>query len=174
MKNISTVSKIFAFLALTASAIWIGSYLTSLLAVYQLFEGADLTLKQYITDENINGILFTLLPIIVTPFITFIVMIVSFILFIVFSKINLRQNGWLFIILIAVLITLPFEVYLMSIDYKIISILQNSTFDSNQVLLLLKERITKLSSFPLIIMLTYISFYYFIIFKPLTKVIEDK
>ncbi len=174
MKNISTISKIFAFLALTTGAIWIGSYLTRLFAVYQLFEGAELTLKQYITDENITGILFSLLPIILTPFISFIIMIISFILFIILSKINLRQNGWLFIILIAVLITLPFEVYLMSIDYKIISILQNSSIDPNQVLILLKERITVLGGFPLIIILTYISFYYFIVFTPLTKIIKDK
>lgn len=174
MKNISITSKIFAFLTLTASAIWIGSYITRLFEVYQLFEGAELTLRQYITNENISGILFSLRPIILTPFISFIIMIIAFILFIIISKVNLKQNGWLFIILIAVLITLPFEAYLMTIDYKIISILQNSTFDPNQVLILLKNRITIFSGFPLIIILTYISFYYFIVFKPLTKIIEDK
>lgn len=169
MKNISTISKVFAVLSLIAAAIWVGSYLSRLFLVYQLFEGPDLILKSYITNENVNGILFSILPSFVLHFIAFIVMFISTIFFYITSKINLRYNGWLFIILIAIIITTPFEIYLMLIDYKIIMMLNNSSFDSNTVISLLRDRIKDLSSYSIVAILTYLSFYYFIVFQPLTK-----
>lgn len=57
----------------------------------------------------------------------------------------------------------------MLIDYKVILLLYSGSFDSNQVIVLLKDRIKDLSSFPIVAILTFISFYYFIVFKPLTK-----
>jgi hypothetical protein len=172
MKNISTLSKYFAFLTLAAGSIWIGSYISRLFSVYRLFVGPDLSLQSYINSQNVDWILISLLPILITPFITFIIMIFSFLWFIVISKIKLKDNGWLFIILVAVLITLPFEIYLMTIDYKIITQLMSSSIDSNQIINLLKERISLLSSFPIVIILTYFSFFFFIIFRPLTKTIN--
>lgn len=169
MKNISTISKIFAVLSLIAAAIWVGSYLSRLFLVYQLFEGPDLILKSYITDENVNGILFSILPSFVVHFIAFVVMFFTTIIFYLTSKINLRFNGWLFIILLAIIITTPFEIYLMVIDYKIIMMLNNGSFDSNTVINLLRDRIKDLSSYSIVAILTYLSFYYFIVFQPLTR-----
>jgi hypothetical protein len=169
MKTIPTIAKFFAFIAFSTGSIWLGSYLVRLLSVYQFFEGQDLALKSYYSSRNLDGILISFLPIILTPFISFVVTIMAFILFIITSKINLRENGWLFIILIAVLITLPFELYLMTIDYKTIIQLMSSQINSNQIISLFRERIKVLSSFPIVIVLTYFSFFYFIIFKPLTK-----
>ena len=169
MKNISTISKVFAVLSLIAAAIWVGSYLSRLFLVYQLFEGPDLILKSYITNENVNGILFSILPSFVVHFIAFIVLFLSNTIFYLTSKINLRYNGWLFIILIAIIITTPFEIYLMLIDYKIIMMLNNGSFDSNTVISLLRDRIKDLSSYSIVAILTYLSFYYFIVFQPLTK-----
>jgi len=137
--------------------------------VYQLFEGQDLVLKNYITNENINGILFSIFPLFVVHFTAFIVMFISTIIFYLSSKINLRFNGWLFIILIAILITTPFEIYLMLIDYKVIMMLNSGSFDSNTVISLLRDRIKDLSSFSIVAILTYLSFYYFIVFQPLSK-----
>ena len=169
MKNISTISKVFAVLSLIAAAIWVGSYLSRLFLVYQLFEGPDLILKSYITNENVNGILFSILPSFVVHFIAFIVLFLSTTIFYLTSKINLRYNGWLFIILIAIIITTPFEIYLMLIDYKVIMMLYSNSFDSNTVINLLRDRIKDLSSYSIVVILTYLSFYYFIIFQPLTK-----
>ena len=169
MKNISLTAKWFALLSLISGSIWIGSYLSRLFTVYGIFEGPELALRSFVNDQNISGILYSFLPVILTPFISFIVMIVAFILFVITSKISLKENGWLFIILIGIIVTLPFEVYLMLIDYKIIMTLMSSSFDSNSVITLLKDRIKDLSSFPIVIVLTYISFFFFIVFKPLTK-----
>lgn len=169
MKSNSTLSKIFAVLSLMAGSIWVGSYLSRLFVVYNLFEGPDLVLQKYITNENINGILFSLLPSILVHFIAFIVMIFATLIFYAANKVNLKFNGWLFIILIAVIITVPFEIYLMTIDYRIITMLNGTSFNSAAVIELLKDRIQNLSSYPIVAILTYISFYYFIVFQPLIK-----
>jgi len=169
MKNISTISKIFAVLSLISAAIWVGSYLSRLFLVYQLFEGPDLLLRSYINNENIDGILFSLLPTILVHFISFIVMFLTTIIFYLKSKIILKYNGWLFIILIAIIITAPFEIYLMLIDYKVIMMLYSGSFDSNIIINLLRDRIKDLSSYSIVAILTYLSFYYFIVFQPLTK-----
>jgi len=169
MKNTSTFSKIFAVLSLISAAIWVGSYLSRLFLVYQLFEGPDLIVKGFINNNNVTGILFSILPSIVVHFVSFIVMLISTVIFYLTSKISLRFNGWLFIILIAILITAPFEIYLMSIDYKVIMMINSGSFDSNTIIILLRDRIKDLSSYSIVAILTYLSFYYFIVFKPLTK-----
>jgi hypothetical protein len=169
MKNISTISKIFAVLSLISGAIWVGAYLSRLFLIYQLFEGPDLVLKSYINNENVNGILLSILPSFVVHFVVYIIMLITIIIFYVTSKISLRFNGWLFIILIAILTMMPFEIYLMMIDYKIIMMLNNGSFDSNTVINLLRDRINDLSSYSIVAILTYLSFYYFIVFQPLTK-----
>lgn len=174
MTKLSTISKIFAVLSLMAASVWIGSYLTRLFLVYQLFEGPELILKGFINEGNVNGILFSIVPSLVVHFISFIVMIIFLILFYLTSKVSLRFNGWLFIILIAVLITLPFEIYLMLNDYKVILALNSGSFDSANIITLLRCRIKDLSSFSIVAILTYLSFFYFIVFQPLTKKIDSQ
>jgi hypothetical protein len=75
----------------------------------------------------------------------------------------------LFIIAIIVLITLPFEVYLMTIDYKMIFQLNYDTYNTSDIVGLFVRRIKVLGSFPLIEIFSYLSFYYFLLFRPLTK-----
>lgn len=169
MNKLSGLAKFFSFLSLTACAVWIGSYFTRLVLVYNIFEGTELQLQHYVNEQNINGILQSFLPAILTHFVTYIVFVITFLAFLFFSKINLKQNGWLFIILVIIIVTLPFEAYLMNIDYKTINLLMTNNFDGNQVINLLRERIKALSSFQIVILLSYISFFYFIIFQPLTK-----
>ena len=138
MKNISTISKIFSVLSLISSAIWVGSYLSRLFLVYQLFEGPDLILKSFVNNDNVDGILFTIMPSFLVHFASFIVMLITTIIFYFTSKISLRFNGWLFIILVAILITAPFEIYLMFIDYKVIKMLNIGSFDSSIIISLLR------------------------------------
>ena len=169
MKSLNKTSKIFALTAIVTCSLWIGAYLSRLFVSYQLFEARDLSLKPYINQLNMSGILTTLLPSITTSFVLYIVFIFVFILFIIISKINLRYNGWLFIITIIILITLPFEIYLMTIDYKLILQLNSGLFDPASLIELIRKRVHILGSFSLIEIFCYLSFYYFLLFRPLTK-----
>jgi hypothetical protein len=169
MNTLNKTSKIFAFIAIITCSLWIGAYLSRLFLSYQMFEIQDLSLKPYISSANLAGILTTMLPSVTTTFVLYICFILSITLFIIFSRIKLRYNGWLFIIAIIILITSPFEIYLMTIDYSIILQLNHGIFNTSDLVDLFLKRIKVLGSFPLIEVFCYLSFYYFLLFRPFTK-----
>jgi hypothetical protein len=169
MNTLNKTSKIFALIAVISCSLWIGAYLSRLFLTYQLFEVQDLSLKPYITTANLAGILTTMLPSVTTTFVLYICFILSFTMFILISHIKLRNNGWLFIIAVIILITLPFEIYLMTIDYSIIFQLNYGIYNTSEMVNLFTRRIKVLGSFSLIEIFCYLSFYYFLLFRPLTK-----
>jgi hypothetical protein len=168
MKKISKISAIFLTITSLACILWMGSYLLRMFLTYQLFDETLSTYKSYINEQNINGILITLNPSVITPFILYIIFIVFFILFLLTSKLSLKQNGWLFIIMILVLVTFPFEIYLMTIDYKIFTLVSKGIFQSSEITALIIRRFKDLSSFPLIELLCYCAVVFLAIFKPMT------
>ncbi len=157
------------FIALLSGVLWLGAYLSRLLLTYQLFEPKDYILKAFVTPENLGGIITTLGAAVSTTMILYIIFIVSFIAFLVSSRISLKKNGWLFIIVLIVFVLLPFEVYLMTIDYSIIDKIYYSAFDPQTVLNLFVKRLKVLSSFSLVEILSYFAAVYFVLFQPLTK-----
>src|ERR1035437_4255267 len=163
MNTLNKTSKIFAYIAVITCSLWIGAYLSRLFLSYQLFEVQDLFLKPYITSANLAGILTTLLPSVTTTFVLYICFILSIALFIIISRIKLRDNGWLFIIVVIILITSPFEIYLMTLDYSIILQLNHDIFNTSDIVELFVKRIKVLGSFPLIEVFCYLSFYYFLL-----------
>jgi hypothetical protein len=169
MKKQNFLNNIFAFLAVLSGSIWLGSYITRMLISYQLFD-IDMNIMPYINQQNLKGILVTLNPAVITTFIVYIIFIFSFTIFLFSSKIKLRENGWLFIIALIVYLTLPFETYLITIDYKIISALNFiDVIDTEYVISLIKDRFISLGSFPFIISLSYCSLIYFLLFKPFNQ-----
>ncbi len=81
----------------------------------------------------------------------------------------MKENGWMFITVVIIYTTLPFEGYLMIIDFKIISVLSFSDIvNSDYVISLIRERFAALGSFPIIILLSYCPLIYFLISKPFT------
>lgn len=168
MKKHSFFSKIFASVAIASGSIWLGSYLLKLFMVYQLFEPKNLSLKNKFISIDMDVFLSVFLPAFITPFAAYVIMVICILIFLLTTKISFKENGWLFITLMIVLLTLPFEIYLMLIDYKIITMLIHNSFNSDMLLGLFVERITALNAFPLIQILSYISIFFLIIFKPLT------
>ena len=169
MKKENTITKIFAYISLTSGSIWLGAYISRLLTTYQMFEATELKLKSYITNSNISSIFQTTYPLVNLSIFSYLVMTISFTIFLMLTKIKLKENGWLFIITMIIYITLPFEIILLLIDYKLFIIFMNEQFTSELILQLVTERITMLSSFPIILLLSYLSIPYFLIFKPYTK-----
>jgi len=174
MENLKTSSRIILFFTILSGALWMGSYFTRLMTSYQIFEGTNFTLRSYLNNENLSAVLKSFEPAILSTFILYIIFIIFFILFISTSKIKLKNNGWLFIIIVLVVITLPLEIYLMTIDYRLITALNTSDFNQKDVLDLIISRFKIFSSFPVIEMLCYFSVIYFFIFQPLTKKDVDK
>lgn len=168
MKNQSFLNKLFTLIAAISGSIWLGAYATRMIISYQLFD-IDMKIASYINDNNLESILKIISPSINTTFVLFLTFIIAFTIFLFTSNIKLKENGWMFITAVIIYTTLPFEGYLMIIDFKIISALSFSDIvNSDYVISLIRERFTSLGSFPIIILLSYCSLIYFLISKPFT------
>ena len=173
MDKLNKISKTFLFLFAVTGIIWLGSYITRLSLFYQLFQSGELVLKNFVTDQNLDGILIILITAVSINMIFYVSMIITFIIFLILSKISLKLNGWLFISTLLIFLTFPFELYLMHIDYEIVMTVWKNSFDSKEVLKLVVERFTILSSFPIVEILSYIAIIYLFLFQPL-KAIKRK
>jgi hypothetical protein len=139
-----------------------------------MFEETEFALKNYITNENISAIFQTTFPLVNLTFYSYIIMIISFTLFLILSGLKLKENGWLLIVSLIIFLTLPLESLLLITDYKLIDLFMNEQFVSEHILKLIIERMSKLSSFPIILILSYLTIPYFLIFKPFTLKIKNE
>lgn len=169
MSKNSKVAKTFSYLAVLTGSLWSGAYLMRLFLFYWLFEPEDFILKSYINSDNISSLVYTLLPAITTTMVLYSTFIVFFVLFLVTTNLKFKENGWLFISTVVILITLPFEMYLISIDYNITEILLSSSYSPEIVINLIRKRFQVLGNFSLVELFSYFSLFYFILFQPFTK-----
>ena len=174
MKKNNKSSYLFGYIALASGSVWFGAYFARLLTTYQMFEATELALKSYITSANLPAIIQTTFPLVNLTFFSYLILIISFTLFIISTTMKFKENGWLLIISLIIYLTLPFESVLLMIDYKLIVLFLNEQFASEDVLKLIIERMTILSSFPIILLLIYLSIPYFLVFKPFTLKSENE
>lgn len=173
MKKYNLITKIFLYISFIFAVIWTGSYLLRMFLFYQIFTERNFELKEYAKGIDLLPVFQTLLPAISTTFISYIVFLLFFILFFIFSRIKLRENGWFFIITMIIIITAPFEIYLMTLDAHMISGLFYKSMNSGEILNLVIKRFKVLSSFPIIEILSYLAVFYLAVFQPLTKRIHE-
>jgi hypothetical protein len=170
MNNYSKTTKIFAYITMLFGSLWLGTYLSRLILSYQLFEEKNFVLRPIFNEANLKAVFQILYPVIILQAALYALFLLSFLVFWFISKINLRDNGWFFIIIIIILTTLPLEIYLVSIDYKMVSTIYYNSFTVKDVLNLIVQRFKVLGSFPIIEILLFSSCYYFVLFKPLKKI----
>jgi hypothetical protein len=169
MNNLNGFSKFILFITCLSGSLWLGSYVTRLSTAYSLFEETDFILKPYYNNGNLSEVFITLLPVYTTTFISYIIFFLFFIIFLMISRISLKQNGWFFITTVLIIATFPFEAYLMTIDWKILSLIKSESFNPDDIVNLIKDRFNIFSSFPVIEIFSYFAIIFLIIFKPLTK-----
>lgn len=172
MKNLTLISKIFLTAALASGALWLGSYTTKLFAFYHLFEldqFNSLALKSNLTNVDLKPVLFELLPVLSLSLLSYALFLVFSIMFLLFSKISFKNNGWLFISVMIVIICLPFEIVLSLKDFEIVNMILNNSVNVNEMIEIIKSRITIFSSFPIVSLILHYSIFVLFVFKPLTK-----
>jgi len=167
MEKLKNSSKFVLFLTLLSGTLWFGGYTARLFLTFQLFQPKDLLFKPYINASNLSGIYTTLTPAITFTFITYLVFIITFTLFLIISKISLKKEGWLFIIMLIIYITAPFELFLMTLDWKTLMILLTEGFKANEINQLIIKRLSLFSSFSLIEIFSYTGIIFLAVFKPL-------
>ena len=170
MEKLNKISKTLLYLFVVSGTIWLGSYVTRLSLFYNLFRSDELVLKEYVNNQNISGIFTTLIAAVSINMIFYFIMIFAIILFLTVAKLNLKLNGWLFISVILILVCLPFELYLMSIDYKFVMMVWKGSFNSQEALQLVLKRFTIISSFSVVEILSYLAVIYLFLFQPLTGI----
>jgi len=167
--QLSRIQKIILTITLISGALWLGGYISRILVGFHFFQERDFLLKNIFVSSNLATVFFSQNPILALILITFPLFLVSFFTFLFISKTSLKKNGWLFIITMIILITAPFEIYLLTIDYKILSLVNGGNFDPNYILNLTIKRFKVLSSFPIIEIASYFAVIYLMTAKPFTK-----
>lgn len=171
MKNINKISKTFLYISFSTAIIWIGSYICKLLLFYQIFDGPKLPIKSYLlnNDKAAFAALNSIMPVISLSLIMFPTFLLFFTLFILSSKLSLKKYGWLFISTLLIYITAPFELFLYLKDYKIFNFIYYGGETPLKIIDLIALRIQLLSSFPIILVFTYLAILFLVIFRPLEK-----
>lgn len=174
MRNFTKPAKTFLFISVLSGVLWLGSYLLKIFLLYYLFQERDFALKTYLNDQNLHAVLSSFLPLFASPLILFSVFLLFFILFLITSKISLKENGWLFISSILIFITCPFEIYLMTIDFKIFGLINSGSFVPAEIIQLIIKRFSIFSSFPIIEVACYIAAVFLFLFQPFKKVQKNE
>ena len=169
MKKLNVPARIFAVISVLAGAVWLGSYITRLVITYQIFEENSTAIKSTIASENLNFIIHAISPSVVLTFSVYIVFIIMFTFFLLSSDIKLKKSGWLMIIALIVYLTMPFEIYLMFIDWKLIAATYFNQSGTSKLIKLVVERFENLRGFPIILIISYLTLPYFLIQQPFTK-----
>lgn len=170
MENQNKISKTFLFITVLSFVIFLGSYLTKLNLLSQFFDAETMNLKSIYEGSDLSLVMKSLLPSFSVSMISFVVFVLFFIISILVTKIILRNEGWLFITIIILLITVPIEIFLLiKFDLPIINELMQVSIRYDYILSLMKNRIMILGPFPLILLFSYFVIIYLSLFKPLQK-----
>jgi len=169
MRKLSIISKIILFLLTATTIIWLGNTVSRMFFTYHIFASSNLDLKSFLTDPILKGVFSIHQPLVSISIFSYLLMIILFICFIVTSKLKLRENGWLFISILLVLITFPFELFLIIKDFSLFNILYYPNYDLNSVMPIILKRYSILGSFMVVEILTYFSIVCLFIFQPFTK-----
>ncbi len=173
MAKLSVVSKIFLFLAILFFSLFLGGYVARQMVIYQLFEANGLDFKSMYNDQNLGLVYITLTPVLILNLVTYSTFLVSTIIFLISSRLSIKYEGWLFVIIIILFVTAPFEIYLSTIDYKIVSMIMANSSPVSEISALIKERMIVLSSFSLIEIFSFAAIIFLYLFKPLRKQNEN-
>ena len=170
MKNLSKTSKVILVITFVSYALWLGTYVAKNLIFFQFFEPGTMALKGVYAQADLLGIFYTVYPVITINIICYALFVIFFLLFTFTSKLGLRNNGWLFISLLVVILTMPVELYLIfKYDFNFAVQANNLTISVQPALELIKQRVTKFGMYSFVSIFSTVSILLFFIFKPLTK-----
>jgi len=170
MENLSKLAKFFLFLTIVAFAMWFGSYITRITLSLQLFHGTHFELKDIVLKSNFDSIVLTLAPAIAISVISYFSLIVFYLLFVFTSKLKMKLNGWLFISTILILTTAPFELFLIfKYDKPFVDTAFWGSANAQFYLQLIIDRFSKLGSFPIIEIFSFLAVAYLFLFRPFRK-----
>lgn len=169
MQKITKTSKIILVLLVLTTIIWLGNTISRMMFTYNIFQDSQLNLKYFLTDSVLKGTLVIHQPLVSISIFSYLVMLLLFVLFIITSKLKLRENGWLFISILLLLLTAPFEIFLIVKDFSLFFTLYYTDYDLNAVMEIIYKRYSVFGSFMIVEILAYFSIVSLFIFQPFIK-----
>ncbi len=170
MSNLSKTSKLFLVITFISYALWIGSYCAKNLVFFQFFEPETMALKSIYANADFLSIFFSVFPVVTLNVVTYFIFILFFMLFVFTSKLKLRWNGWLFISLLVIVLTMPVEIYLIAkYDWNFIVDVNRMKITADSAIEMIKQRVSKFGMYSFISIFSTLSIVFFFIFRPLTK-----
>jgi hypothetical protein len=162
-------ARIFLFLSFVSGAIWFGGSIVRSFIVYELFQGNEFQLKTIYNLDNLRIVFIAVNPLITSNIVSFLIFFISYILYVFSSKFNFKKEGWFFISIILFILILPTEFYMILNDYKVAALVFGGDFSTEEILGSTINRYKKLSSFPIINLLSFASIVFLFILKPFKK-----
>ncbi|MFN4112191.1 MAG: hypothetical protein ACK4G1_07920 [Ignavibacteria bacterium] len=165
----TTKTKISLFILIFSSIFWLGGSIYRAIIAYTLFEPFSLIIKSEITYDILRQTLKLIGNVNVYVLISYPIVLIAFFTFLKLSHVKLKRDGWLFMILMILVIFFPVEVYLSFLDLDFTYMVLFSNFDTNLALSKLIQRIAALGGLPIIGSLCYFTSIWIAIFQPLKK-----
>lgn len=162
-------TKISLFILIISAIFWLGGSIYRAIIAYTLFEPFSLIVKSEITYDILRQTLRLIGNVNVYVIVSYPIVLISFLIFLKFSRVKLKVDGWLFMIMMILILFFPIEVYLIYLDINFTYMVLFSNFDTNLALSLLIQRISALGGLPAIGSLCYFTSIWIAIFQPLKK-----
>lgn len=167
MPKLKPSYKIFIFLTAVSAAIWLGSYISRFSTFYNIFAGPELDIRADLNPEAIRGLFFGLLSPLSTSIFSYFAFLIFFYLSVIFSGMNIKRHGWLFISLVMVTLTAPFEIFLIwKYDIDMLFQIFSTEFKALDLVGFYIDRIKMFSFMPFVMVLTIITLFGLFIFRP--------
>lgn len=174
MNKKELIQKVLLFCTIICGFLWLGGTIFRGVIAYRLFESFSLIVRSNLTTESIIQTLLIIGGVTVYIISSYVLFLIFFYLFILTSKINLKNNGWLFMIVMIVTLFIPVEVFTFIIDVKFVLLVYTPNFDPNLGLSLLIQRIAALNGLPAIAIFSYFTAIFLAILQPLKRTDEVK
>lgn len=174
MKKLSKISKLLLFLSVFSGILWFGNYISHYALTYKMFEPGTLDYKTTFSNEQFKMIVEMINTTTGFKLVLYPIFILTALGFVITSKIDLKANVWLLIALLLVFLTMPFEVYLLTIDLRYVFDVYYNSYDLNNVLNLIKERLLTFNTFPFIQFICYAFAVGMLVFQPFKMKKKDE
>jgi len=172
MKQMTGIDKSIASLGLIGYVFWLGGSIVRMITAFDLFVPGTLELKKYSFELQTHIVR---LYEAASPYtnISYCVMILAVIYMLIKFNKNVKINGWMFMCIVMLLVTVIPNTYLMYMDYKLAVDMNwyRAEFDSTSVAKYFMIRFTKLSILEPLILLAGLTSAVIFVFRPLHNVV---
>jgi hypothetical protein len=162
-------SKFFLFIFMIAALCWLGAGIMKHYYTGNLLEFGTVILNETLTAETERAAYIEIAKYSVIVFVTYPLTILSGIGYLTTTKRTIKNDGWLLMSTILILMFVPVELYCFWLDWKIVGLNYWGEWPLEEFRKAFLIRLTALAGLPFIAQLCYYTIPILLIFKPFRK-----